>query len=340
METLQSQEQANARYHKGKSNPSGLDWLFRVSLYPDPERPDFEITEKMLTTAFSEHGWSWTGQIEQGKSTGYLHWQGFLQSPTATRLSTIRRAFKNIGVPNPSWIARRQGTVAQAVGYCTKEDTRVRGPFLHGEINQRLEAKPLTEVEQAIREGTPLHSLMLDPDNATAIRPHLRYLERLESDANQDLAQETRTVTVRYVWGDPGIGKTYTYRQRYPQGDAAYWVTDYSHPWDSYQGQPTIVLDEYTGDFSPTSLNHYLEGYPCELPARYANRWARWTTVIIISNLDPETLYPQAPAKIREAVERRIGEVEHWAETEQGITQTVTVPEARQAMLKRFAVTQ
>lgn len=336
MDNLQNQAEADRKFHKGKSNPSGLDWLFRISLHPDPERPEFEVTETMLTEAFEAHGWAWTGQVEKGGNTGYLHWQGFLQSPTATRLSTIRRAFAGIGVPHPSWIARRQGTVTQAVAYCTKEATRVHGPYLHGEINQRLDVNSISAVEQALREGTPLHTLMLDPDNSSAIRPHLRYLERLEADASQDLAQATRKVHVRYVWGDPGIGKTYTYQARYPAGDSAYWVTDYNHPWDSYTGQSTLVLDEYAGDFSPTSLNHYLEGYPCELPARYANGWARWTNVIIISNLDPESLYPKAPPKIREAVMRRLCEVEWWSESDLGITQTVTVPEARQRLLARF----
>ena len=46
-----------------------------------------------------------------------------------------------------------------------------------------------------------------------------------------------------------------------------YRVTDYAHPFDSYQGEDVLLLDEYNSNFKIRDLLNYLDGYPLTLPA-------------------------------------------------------------------------
>lgn len=71
-----------------------------------------------------------------------------------------------------------------------------------------------------------------------------------------------------------------------------YRVTDYQHPFDSYQGEEILLLDEYSSNFKIRDLLNYLDGYPLTLPARYSNRVACFTKVYIISNLCLSKQYP------------------------------------------------
>lgn len=52
-----------------------------------------------------------------------------------------------------------------------------------------------------------------------------------------------------------------------------------------------MIFDEFRSDLRIGDMLQYLDGYPIELPARYANKQACYTTVYIISNLPLENQY-------------------------------------------------
>ena len=65
---------------------------------------------------------------------------------------------------------------------------------------------------------------------------------------------------------------------------------------------------------SISDMLNYLDGYPVELPCRYANRVACYTKVYIISNISLEQQYPNVQAEYPEtwnAFRRRIKNVQH-----------------------------
>lgn len=69
-----------------------------------------------------------------------------------------------------------------------------------------------------------------------------------------------------------------------------YVVSDYTHPWDSYCAESTVVLTDYTGQFPWFDIRRILSGNYCTLPARFSDAVACYTTIIIISPLSIEEL--------------------------------------------------
>ncbi|PJM75367.1 hypothetical protein [Bifidobacterium simiarum] len=119
-----------------------------------------------------------------------------------------------------------------------------------------------------------------------------------------------RDIEVHYLYGAPGVGKTSHVYNRYPIKDI-YRVTDYRRPFDEYDRQKVLVLDEYDSQFDWNTLLTYLDRYPLMLPARYHNHQACYTVVWMLSNLPLEAQYPEVRGERRQALIRRINEVLH-----------------------------
>ena len=93
-----------------------------------------------------------------------------------------------------------------------------------------------------------------------------------------------RDVKVTYIYGDTGTGKTRGIMDKYGY-TGVYRVTDYSHPWDNYKGEKVVIFEEFRSSLKFADMLVYLDGYPVSLPCRYANRFACFDTVFIVSNI-------------------------------------------------------
>lgn len=117
-------------------------------------------------------------------------------------------------------------------------------------------------------------------------------LDKLRTMLLTERYKNTRRLdlSVTYIYGETGTGKTRDILDRY--GDAnVYRVTDYEHPFDSYGCQPVIVFDEFRSQLRIADMLNYCDIYPIELPARYANKYACYNTVYIVSNWELEIQY-------------------------------------------------
>lgn len=113
-----------------KSQPSqpasARDWLVTLR---KQDCPDASI----LQTHFADIGVvSAVFQLEQGEKSGYEHWQIFLRFKNQKRFTTLRKQFSAAGLAT-AHIEPRRGSVAQAVAYCSKEETRISGPYYFGD---------------------------------------------------------------------------------------------------------------------------------------------------------------------------------------------------------------
>lgn len=102
---------------------------------------------------------------------------------------------------------------------------------------------------------------------------------------------EFRKLEVTYIWGETGAGKTRSVMDEYGYANV-YRVTDYAHPFDSYKGQDVIVFEEFRSSLPVADMLVYLDGYPTELPCRYANKTACYTKVFLITNISFDKQYP------------------------------------------------
>lgn len=233
-------------------------------------------------------GYTFVGQLEKGNTSDYVHWQVYIENGTPIRFSTLKRKF-----PSGHFEPRR-GTRQEAYDYCTKTDTFEGVRISSGDIDLEVdpENSTVTEGERLralmIDEGKTLHDLILTEPK---IGPHLKFLTQLE----QHLGEEKygaclREVEVTWLYGSAGAGKTSSVYQQFGFRDV-YSVSTYANPWDSYRGQSVVLLDEYAGQIDIPFLLKLLDRYPLMLPARYADRWAAFDKVVIVSNLSFHDVY-------------------------------------------------
>jgi hypothetical protein len=145
-------------------------------------------------------------------------------------------------------------------------------------------------------------------------------LDKIEH-ARQILVEEEykdtwRELEVTYIYGKTGTGKTRSIMEKYGYS-SVHRITDYTHPWDSYQAtkHQVVVFEEFRSSLKIQDMLNYLDGYPCELVARYRNKVATYLQVYIVSNLPLENQYEniqKESSKTWNAFIRRIGKVLHY----------------------------
>lgn len=134
-------------------------------------------------------------------------------------------------------------------------------------------------------------------DNAQILGEHPEYLRDIShiDRTRQTILEEKyrnvfRQMTVTYIFGPTGTGKTRSVKEGCGYSNC-YAVSDYHHPFDGYRGQKVMLFDEFHSSLPLNSMLQYLDGYPLELPCRYANKQACYTEAYIISNLPLEKQY-------------------------------------------------
>lgn len=263
--------------------------------------------ESSIDDVMKSHNWSWCGQLESGHETHNEHYQLYVEAKNAIFGSSLSNAF------GKAHVEHRRGTRVEAFEYCIKDDTRVDGPYFHGIDAASVAAggqgkrNDLEYVRDLVKDGITYKDLLLNGDGSVqrVLAAHGQYVRDLVYAYQSELASNKRDVRVSYVYGAPGVGKTSTVLDMYPD---AYRVKSYEHAFDSYEGQSTLILDEFAGQINFHELMNMLDVYPYECEARFRNRWALWSRVIIISNLPPKQycLYPTVDSEKWPGFTRRI----------------------------------
>ena len=140
----------------------------------------------------------------------------------------------------------------------------------------------------------------------------LPYIEQARQTLLNERFKDTwRNLQVTYIWGQTGAGKTRSVMEHYGYSNV-YRVTDYSHPFDGYNGQDVILFEEFRSSLPLSAMLNYLDGYPVELPCRYCNKVACFTKVFLISNIPLDKQYTNVQREEPEswnAFRRRIDSV-------------------------------
>ena len=239
-------------------------------------------------------------QVEKGGITGYMHYQIYLEHNQRIRFSTLKAKFPH------AHLESRIGKMSQAWDYCTKEDTRLHGPFTQGDRPDDLTNQAKRQLYVAdIGFGLSDKELLLKYPGIFKKRE----VDEMRSILGVDLYAFNRDVKVNYLWGLSRTGKSSYVHSLYENKDI-YVVSDYEKdPFGSYDGQKVIVFEEFRSDISLKNMLQYLDRYPVKLPARYNNKQALFTEVWIISNWNLDFQYSQYSQDDREAFINRIKNV-------------------------------
>lgn len=241
-------------------------------------------TEEYIKESLKEY--NYVGQAEIAPETGNKHWHIYIEQPNGIWSTKLKEKFPE------GQIAKRKGSKQQALEYVTKSKTKIAGSEIsNGEIDVSSK-KP----SKASREDVV--ELILEGMRWGDIRgqyPHLAgidsYFEKVDAGVQKQKAfYGQRDVDVFYIYGQPGVGKTRAIYENFSY-DEVYRITNYKHPFDSYDGQDVIVFDEFNSQLPFELMLNVADRYPLELPARYNNKYALFTKVIFLSNIPFESTY-------------------------------------------------
>ena len=279
-EKVELDDEGRAKTERGFASLKSRGWLLTL--------PASHYTQDYIIAALSKT--TFIGQKERGKNKsesnpdGYEHYQVYIESENAIRGSTLKNKF-----PKGHFEVRR-GTVKQAYEYCSKQDTRIGEPFQNGDMSVFIKkSMKLADYLDLINRGMSVADIITSYPMSVV---HAKQLETLEYYNRRELAiSGDRDLLVVYLWGATGVGKTHSILERHGR-ENVYQVSDYKNPFDGYDGQRVLVLDEFRSQLPVSLMLKLLDPYPFELPARYRDKWAMFSHVYVVSNIPLTGQYP------------------------------------------------
>ncbi|MFR0589078.1 hypothetical protein ACLUWG_04450 [Bifidobacterium apri] len=81
-------------------------------------------------------------------------------------------------------------------------------------------------------------------------------------------SSSSRDIEVYYLYGQTGVGKTSYVMNKYAPEDV-YRVSDYQHPFDGYENQKVLLMDEFAGTLPFDQLLNVTDRWRTTLASRY-----------------------------------------------------------------------
>ena len=264
---------------------------------------------------------------EEIGAEGTHHIHIFILSSSGIRFSTIRNRFSGdahidtcYGTPlsNRDYVAKEGKWEKSA-----KAETKIEGSFEEwGEIptNSTLSTHGLLQYIYSLIEAgmSNYEILQIIPESFV-------YLEKMDQVRlllkSEKYAKEYRDMNVIYIYGPTGVGKTRYVMDKHGYSNV-YRISDYEphRSWSNYRGQDVVIFDEYSSGFKIQDMLQWLDGYPIDLPARYHQKQACYTTCYIVSNLEPIEQYENVQKEkpdVWNAFWRRIHKIIHFIDNVQ-----------------------
>jgi len=243
-------------------------------------------------------------QKEVGEE-GTPHIQGYFSLKKKMRTLSLQKTFNQLLGTNLH-LEWAKGSAQQNRVYCSKSggtDFWECGEMKQGKRND------LEEVSDKILRKRPLNEIAVEHPVS-----YIRYNKGfIALAAVIEQPPEHRTMDVTLYFGDSNTGKT-KMAEHYAFLFGEYHLVqrpDKNRPlyWDNYRGQKTIIIDEFKGWITPTTLNRYLDSYKCELDCRGVTKWAYFEHVIITSNYEPDQWWSSDVVWHRESLFRRLNNI-------------------------------
>lgn len=257
-----------------------------------------------------------------------FHTHIFVVFSSRVRFSMIKRYFTE------AHIEKCKGTHSDNRNYIlkqgkwqldeSKQETKIEGTFEeYGTLppDSRGKRNDMSELYKMVLDNmTNAEILAINQDYILQIDKIDKVRTTILTERYKDTVR--LELEVIYITGETGTGKT---RGVFEQNGYAnvYRVTDYTHPFDGYNCQPVIAFDEFRSSIPLKNMLLYCDIYPIELPSRYANKFACYNKIYIISNWELEMQYSEMQKSDKEswrAFLRRIHKVICYESTENIIT--------------------
>lgn len=130
------------------SSPHGIKWQFTLAAN--------SIDTEEIMSRLSKESDIWIFQKESGESTGYEHYQGYVEFRKDKRFKAVKKI-----LGNSAHVEKVKGTRLDNIKYCSKAETRIGGPWCSGHDMEPV--RPLEYNETNIPWHSELDAMLVEP---------------------------------------------------------------------------------------------------------------------------------------------------------------------------------
>lgn len=279
------------------------------------EEKDVQYTEEEASSRFRELFGRRSvryaiGQLEKCPNTGRLHWQVYAELTKPCRISAVKGIFGR-----RAHIEFRKGSKHQAVEYCTKEDTRVLGPYSFGETAKPGKRTDIESLHESLKSGKSIKEV-----SDSSFELFMRYRSSIQAYVLMHQTPRNWKMENYIFWGQTGTGKTHKVyeiaRERemtvYPLSQNANGTVWF----DGYAGEDIVLIDDFYGWIKVSYLLKLLDKYPMMVQVKGSSLPFVSKVIIFTSNKDPENWYDwtKIGEEVQNAFFRRITKIEYFHE--------------------------
>lgn len=261
-------------------------------------------------------------QLERG-AEGTEHLQGYVRFKTNKKLPSAKEALGN----NTAHMETAKGTEEHNKTYCTKEETRIAGPWEFGtyqpDAGKQGHRTDIEALRKSCIQGATMRELALEHTDLLLRHPAGVALIR---QAVRAPVPKERQMFVHILWGATGTGKTHRVRMHFGDEDL-FVVRPGRGPWDNYEGQAVVLFDEFDYNKWPIQdMLMLLDKWRVTLDCRYQNKEAAWVQVFILGNTDPDGYYQLELPALLQAFRRRVHRITEVMNQEQVVDLSTVTP--------------
>lgn len=233
-------------------------------------------------------------QEEIAPGTGTKHLQGYME---LTKAKSMRALKTSLAMP-AIHLEVRGGSQRQAIDYCKKADSRAPdGEQWEAGRPKRL---PGNGAISLIISGATMREVAEEFPNEY-VRHHQGFMAlKLIRAEKRDWAMD-----VHIYFGATGTGKSYKAYHDYPGAYTVPWPSKRgTWWWPHYEGQETVILDEFRHQISFTIMLQLLDRYSFKVQAKGSHHEFNSKRLVFTTNIDPYEWYPKV--QDREPFMRRL----------------------------------
>ncbi len=266
---------------EGPNREQSRNWVFTLN---NPVEGDADILLNLVEA--HECGRYIVFQEETG-AEGTIHYQGYLELKRGMRRGTLKRKTGFIGGSgNRSiWLGKRRGSQDQCIAYASKDETRTGE---HWEKGIKARTSRYKNVAEAALGGDSKRMIMeAFPDD------YMKYACNIAKMVDAVTEPRDWAMEIIIYYGKTGTGKSYTAHKNYPDAYHCTWPTGGRWWWPNYDGEETIIMDEFRHQVSMDVLLQLFDRYPLTIECKGGNMKFVSKRIIITTNIEPHKWYPK-----------------------------------------------
>jgi hypothetical protein len=242
----------------------------------------------------------WVYQIEKGEPSGVLHAQIYVEFKDKAKFSTIKNWLNGEGYIDQKapHIEPPRTSTSICYNYCTKEDTRVLGPFEGGDWGNKAgqgRRTDLDDVIEMVKKKRPFREIA--EQHPTTVKKYHKGIIALRDALQEDERPNTWKDyhnSNKWIWGPSGVGKTtyaytgYAQEEVYSKNPTQWW-----NGFDINQHK-VIVFDDYRpkpGGFGYRDFITLAQPFGLHVETKGGMIKMGNQPIIVTSNQSPEELF-------------------------------------------------